>query len=237
METFFFYTTSSCNGGCPQRPAPHTIGSTVLKTSQNGDFTLLELSQDPPAGTIFLGFNNSPVAFTGGAELYRISNPNFGPQVFSHHQVDAGVTTCNGLPRGEFIYSVDHQGATDGGSSGAPVVNSASEIVGQLFGCCGFECGSVCDAQANSTVDGALASYYDQVAEFLDPSACVPSPEVCDNGADDDCDSFVDCNDSQCDADPACEVGGCTGGGNKASCNDPSDCCSGNCRGGTCRGN
>ncbi len=102
MEAFFFYTTSSCNGNCPGSPAPSTIGSTVLGTSRNGDFTLLELSQDPPTGTTFLGFNNSAIAFTN-VELYRISNPNFGPQVFSHHQVDLTAPTCNTLPRGEFI--------------------------------------------------------------------------------------------------------------------------------------
>lgn len=48
METFFFYTTSSCNGNCPGSPAPDTIGSTILATGSNGDFTLLELSQNPP---------------------------------------------------------------------------------------------------------------------------------------------------------------------------------------------
>ncbi len=237
METFFFYTTSSCNGNCLGSPPTSIIGSTILRTSQNGDFTLLELSQDPPSGTMFLGFDSSPIAFTNGANLYRISNPNFGPQVFSHHQVDGGDLACSTLPRGEFISSTDHHGATDGGSSGAPVVNNQSEIVGQLFGCCGFNCGDVCDKDNNFTVDGALASYYDQVAEFLDPSPCVPSTEVCDNGIDDDCDSLVDCDDADCDGDPACKVGGCTGLGNKEPCNENSECCSGNCRKGTCRGN
>ncbi|TDJ04181.1 MAG: serine protease [Deltaproteobacteria bacterium] len=237
METFFFYTTSSCNGNCLASPPTSTIGSTILRTSQNGDFTLLELSENPPSGTMFLGFNNSLIAFTGGAELYRISNPNFGPQVFSHHQVDLNKPTCGTLPRGEFIYSVDVEGATDGGSSGAPVVNSAGEIVGQLFGCCGFNCSNVCNKGANATVDGALAFYYDQVEEFLDPSPCTPSTEVCDNGIDDDCDSFVDCDDADCNGDPACEVSGCTGLGNKEPCNENSECCSGKCRKGTCRGN
>ncbi len=238
METFFFYTTSSCDGNCPGNPAPHTIGSTILKTSQNGDFTLLELSEDPPAGTTFLGFDSSPIAFAGGTDLYRISNPNFGPQVFSEHQVITNTQTCSTLPRGEFIYSKDVNGATDGGSSGAPVVNSDGEIVGQLFGCCGFNCGNVCDPNNNFTVDGALASYYDQVEEFLDPSPCIPSgAEVCNSGLDEDCDGDIDCNDTDCEGDPACEVGGCTGGVNKAICTVNSDCCSGNCRKGKCRGN
>ncbi len=116
-------------------------------------------------------------------------------------------------------------------------MNSAGQIVGQLFGCCGFDCGDVCDAASNSTVDGALAYYYDQIEEFLDPSPCVPFAEVCDNDVDDDCDGLADCDDDDCDEDPACEVGGCTVGVNKEPCDAPSDCCSGNCKRGICRGN
>jgi len=252
METFFFYTTDACNGNCPHNiltggaPAPSTIGATILKTSKNGDFTLMELSQDPPAGTVFLGFNNSPIAFTGGADLNRISNPNFGPQAFSHHQVDTGAPTCMTLPRGEFIYSNDVEGATQGGSSGSPVVNSASEIVGQLFGCCGFNCGDVCDAASNSTIDGALAFYFDQVAEFLDP----PGAPGC--AIDADCDDGLFCNGAETCVGGSCQAGtdpcpdqGCdeatdvciTCGGNKATCATGADCCSGNCKNGTCRGN
>lgn len=212
METFFFYTTDSCNGTCPDNrlggsnpPAPNTIGMTVLATGRDGDFTLMELNGTPPAGTAFLGFNNSEIAFTEGAKLYRISNPNFGPQAYSQHDVDTTAGTCTGFPRGEMIYSNDVTGATMGGSSGSPVVNSASEIVGQLFGCCGFNCGDVCDSASNSTIDGPLAFYYDNVAPFLDPAGCTPSTEVCDNGIDDDCDGAIDCADGDCSADPACE--------------------------------
>jgi len=207
METYFFYTTSSCNGECPPWPStPHTIGASILATSRDGDFTLLELNGDPPSGTTFLGWNNSPIAFTNGADLHRVSNPNYGPQVYSHHEVDASTGTCTGMPRGEFIYSADVEGATDGGSSGSPVVNSSGEIVGQLYGCCGYNCADVCaGSPTNSTVDGALAYYYNSVAEFLDPVGCTPVPEVCDNGVDDDCDTAVDCDDPDCDGDPACD--------------------------------
>lgn len=151
LETFFFYATDSCNGGCPDSlvtggtpPAPSTIGVTVMATGSAGDFTLLKLDQAPPAGTTFLGWNNSPIAFTDGADLHRISNANFGPQVYSHHQVDATAPTCSSWPRGQRIYSTDITGATMGGSSGSPVVNSAGEVVGQLSGCCGFNCAEGC---------------------------------------------------------------------------------------------
>jgi hypothetical protein len=33
---------------------------------------------------------------------------------------------------------------------------------------------------------------------------CVPVPEICDDTIDNDCDNLVDCNDPDCDGDPAC---------------------------------
>lgn len=156
--------------------------------------------------------------------------------MYSEHDVDTGAGTCRSWSRGERIYSNDVEGATDGGSSGAPVVNSAGDVVGQLSGCCGFNCGDVCDPGSNSTVDGALAFYWESVEPFLDPSSCTPVAEVCDNNADDDCDSDVDCNDADCTGDPACDGGGetCANPGGlpkNANCSGDSECCSNKCKG------
>jgi len=260
METWFNYETSGCNGTCPHNiltggaPPSDTIGFTVLASGRDGDFTLGELNQAPPAGAVFLGWTNTPIAFTNGADLHRISNPNFGPQAYSMHDVDTGAGTCNGLPRGEMIYSNDAVGATMGGSSGSPVVNSSSQIVGQLFGCCGFNCGDVCDSGSNSTIDGALAHYFANVEPFLDPQGgggCSTDPE-CDDG--DACNGAETCVGGSCQngTPPPCQNGdgccpsGCnTGndddcvscGANKAPCTQNSDCCSNNCKNGSCRGN
>ena len=179
--TFYWqFATSTCNGTCPTNGSwtLKQTGSTVSATGRKGDFTLLHLNAAPPAGSVFLGWNSAPVANTNGAQLYRISNPNFGPQVYSAHNVDTSAPTCTGWPRGERIYSRDqdvdsatagHQGATDGGSSGSPVVNSSSQIVGQLSGACGFNVNNVCAFSENATVDGAFAFYFASVAPFLNP--------------------------------------------------------------------
>ena len=230
LEAFFHYRTSTCGEPCPSNTGfPKTVGATIKATGTVGDFTLLELKQTPPAGTVMLGWNHTPVAFSNGVDLYRISHPNFGAQVFSHHQVDATVGTCGGWPRGERIYSQDIQGAIDGGSSGSPVVNAAGQVVGQLSGVCGVNVGDACDAASNSTVDGALASYFAQVAPFLDPAPpCTPAAEVCNDGVDNDCDGAIDCADADCAGNPAC-VGSCSPAGQ--SCTSNGQCCSGSCKG------
>jgi len=62
----------------------------------------------------------------------------------------------------------------------------------------------------------------------LDCGVCVPSTEDCTNGVDDDCDSVVDCADSDCSGDPAC-ASSCSPSGASCSAND--DCCSLRCKG------
>ena len=108
-----------------------------------------------------------------------------------------------------------------------------------MTGACGTNLNNVCDNQNNATIDGAFASYFSQVSQYLDNGGgCVPSAELCDNGSDDDCDGAVDCNDSDCTGDPVCDTGGgCTLGGSGDSCGSNADCCSNKCRRGSCKGN
>jgi len=41
---------------------------------------------------------------------------------------------------------------------------------------------------------------------FGEAPPCIPETEICDNGTDEDCDSLIDCDDSDCDSDPVCET-------------------------------
>jgi lysyl endopeptidase len=149
LECFFQYQADCGVTMCPSKTGfPRTLGATVRRTNPNCDYTLLQLHQSPPAGSVFLGWNSEPVAFTEGAELYRISHPLASPQAFSVHRVDTSAATCTGWPRGPWIYSRDTVGATQGGSSGSPVVNGAGEVVGQFSGACGFNVGDGMTAAA-----------------------------------------------------------------------------------------
>jgi hypothetical protein len=167
LECYFQYATSSCHATClPIGNFPRTLGASVIDSSRDGDHTLLQLSQNPPSGSVFLGWTNQPVATANGTHLFRISHPSGMPQAYSEHVVETTLVECSSLPIGEFIYSQDVVGATEGGSSGSPVMNMSGQIVGQLYGACGYTL-EVCDAEQNRTVDGAFAFYYSQVQPWL----------------------------------------------------------------------
>lgn len=190
METFFFYRASQCQA-CPDPGAANTTGASIVSTNRSSDYTLMRLNQNAPAGAAFLGWSSSPVANTNGVNLYRLSHPKGAPQAYSEHVVDTAKGTCRSWPRGPWIYSRDVLGATEGGSSGSPVVNGAGQLVGQLSGGCGYNVGDVCDTLSNATVDGAFAAYYSKVAPYLGSgSTCI------DADGDGFCATEGDCNDS-----------------------------------------
>jgi hypothetical protein len=239
LEAFFRYQvscgTTSCTGTFTDPPsgliAGKTVGATVKAQGSisSGDYCLLQLSQTPPAGSVFLGWTTAPVSGTNGAALHRVSHPSGAPQAYSSANVNTSAGTCQGWPRGPLIYSTGVVGATEGGSSGSPVVNASGQFVGQLTGGCGTNINDECDHTSNATVDGAFAFYFASVDDFLaGGGGCVPTTEICNDGLDNDCDGATDCADSNCTGDPACS-GSCSPVG--ASCINNSDCCSNKCKG------
>jgi hypothetical protein len=172
IEFYWQYWTSSCGGACydPVGAVPRTLGADVLSTGTTGDYTLMQLNGNPPSGSYFMGWTSSPVANSNGTQLFRISHPSGAPQAYSKHQVDTSKPTCSGWPRGSWIYSHDLIGATEGGSSGSPVYNLSGQIVGQLSGSCGYNPEDPCDSDNNATVDGAFATYFSAVQQWLDPT-------------------------------------------------------------------
>jgi len=61
LEAYFQFTTPV--GGSCDLIASSVRGSSVLATGRKGDFTLLELDEQPPTGSVLLGWTNTPVAF------------------------------------------------------------------------------------------------------------------------------------------------------------------------------
>jgi Trypsin-like peptidase domain/Putative metal-binding motif len=194
LETFFFYTSPTCQS-CPDPGAANTTGSTIVSSNRSSDYTLLRLSQNAPAGATFLGWTSTAVANSNGAPLFRLSHPKGSPQAYSAHVVDTAKGTCQSWPRGPWIYSRDILGATEGGSSGSPVVNALGQLVGQLSGGCGFNVNDVCDTVSNATVDGAFAAYYSKVSAYLG-SGSGGGGGCTDADGDGVCASAGDCNDN-----------------------------------------
>jgi len=176
LECFWQFSTSGCNGSCysPDGAVPRTLGASILAKNRTGDFTFMQLAQNPPSGSAFLGWSTAAVHASDNEPLYRISHPSGAPQAYTEHSVDANSIVCSSWPRGDWIYSKDVVGATEGGSSGAPVLNSNGQIVGQLSGACGYNVNTACDTESNWTVDGAFVSYYSSVQQWLGGGSTPP---------------------------------------------------------------
>lgn len=177
LEAFWDYRTASCGGPFPNESLfPRTLGSTLLATGTVSDFTLVRLSQDPPDGSIFLGWTTDDVSHAGGTVIYRLSHPDGNPQFYSRHSISAIPTpvSCTDAVQGNFIYSKDIRGGTGEGSSGSPAYLGDLHVVGQELGGCGTNISDDCDVVSNSTVDGAFRVTFPAVAQWLSPST--PGP-------------------------------------------------------------
>jgi hypothetical protein len=183
LEVVWNYKTATC-GGIPPNPStlPQTLGSTLLATGTESDFTLVQLSQDPPNGAVFLGWTTQDIATAGaGTILRRLSNSGGGPMIYTRERVSAtpDPAACSDASQGDFIYEKDELGGTGGGSSGSLAYTSDLRVVGQELGGCGLNVDDDCDVVANSTLDGAFRVSFPLLQSFIAPGqAIVRDPVV-----------------------------------------------------------
>jgi hypothetical protein len=189
LEAVWQYRTATCNGPFPDPSRfPSTLGSTLLATGPEptmSDYTLVRLSEDPPANSVALGWTTAKVNTAEGLVLYRLSYPlnanmiDVTPQIFTREQIIlvSGNEVCAEAPPDLFLYEQDIEGGTGGGSSGSPAMLADLRVVGQEFGACGTDQNNNCDNTNNASVDGAFSSTFPAVQQWLAPSsfpACVP---------------------------------------------------------------
>lgn len=189
LEALWQYVRSSCNGPEPS-PAgfPRTLGSTLLATGETSDFTLVQLSQDPPDGSVFLGWTTEDLTHAQGTLAYRLSYPDGRPQFYTKESIISTPDpfACSDAPQGPYLYEKDVVGGTGGGSSGAPLYLEDLRVIGQLGGACGTNPGDDCDSASNSSIDGAFRVTFPLVQSWLapvGPGSCTPdATTLCLNG-------------------------------------------------------
>jgi lysyl endopeptidase len=126
LEATWQYPTATCNGPTPDESLfPTTLGSTLLATGAEptmSDYTFVQLSEDPPANSVALGWTTADVRRAAGLVLYRLSHPldaetiDVDPQVFTLEQVvpASNSGTCAGAPATVLVFERDLQGGTGG---------------------------------------------------------------------------------------------------------------------------
>jgi lysyl endopeptidase len=192
LEAFWDYHPERCGGPAPSLDSrPRSNGSTLLATGVQSDFTFVRLATIP-SGRAFLGWDADASAVAEGTSLYQLSHP--APNRVTFQQAFStsvatfapGPGLCGtdgaGRPWGDltkFLYSQPVDGATFGGSSGAPIALAGGFVVGQLLGVCGSNLGEPCLGRSSySQVDGRFSATYPSLARWLSPGAssgpCVP---------------------------------------------------------------
>ncbi|MGI8906692.1 MAG: trypsin-like peptidase domain-containing protein [Candidatus Sumerlaeaceae bacterium] len=184
LEVTWRFKTSSCDSGFTDWAStsgfPRSLGATLLSHDSTTDFSFLRLAENPPGGSYMLGWNSSAIG--PGTTVYRISHPQGSQQALSVGSTINPGNTCASVSPNNFLYASGSIGGIDGGSSGSPVVNSAMQIVGQLYGQCGPPDCSTCSSSCN-VVDGRFSSTYSSISSWLNPVVPGNGPDLISTGA------------------------------------------------------
>nr|MCU0230843.1 trypsin-like peptidase domain-containing protein [Acidobacteriota bacterium] len=191
----FNFERPACGSGTA--PTNQTVtGSTLRATWATSDFTLVELTQPVPAafGAFYNGWTRSTAP---ASQAWGIHHPAGAPKKISHSPSPLADGSSYGPDHWRVFWPADHsEGVTEGGSSGSPLFDPASRIVGQLHGG-----GSSCTASPSSmwdeygkldlswngggTAASRLSSWLDPagtgalVQDGIDAAACaIPRPRL-----------------------------------------------------------
>jgi subtilisin-like proprotein convertase family protein len=164
----FNYERSGCGTGDPAAPTTYMVsGATVRGNYSSSDFTLVEMSSLPPESFNFYfgGWSHDPAPAT---MTWVIHHPNGDFKKISH-DVDPPIDGSNYGPNHWRIQAYE-QGTTEPGSSGSPLFDQNSRIVGQLHGgtasCTSITYDEYGKVSASWTGGGTAAT---RLSNWLDP--------------------------------------------------------------------
>lgn len=185
LQTFWFYTSSSCNSGqLSSSSVSRSGGATLLYASSLTDTLFLRLNSTPPAGASYAGWSVNAVDI--GNTMTGVHHPvgdlqkvSFGTvrkfQNCGSSTVDSGLFSCStsDVTQSSFFDINYTSGTTEGGSSGSPAfvtLNGSRYVVGQLYG------GSAsCTNQSGSNTYGRLDRAYNAaLSAWLDAGTKAP---------------------------------------------------------------
>jgi hypothetical protein len=163
VEVWWFYQTTACNSGVLRDDWVHQIGGAkLLATQSSNDFSLLQLQNDAPGGSVFSGWD--PNTQSTGTSVFGLHHPDgfVPPDVASYLRRSNGtITSTNGtcLASG---YRIDWtSGLTEPGSSGSGLWNSDGALVGVL------SCGTVSTCANPFDNYSKFADFYSQIQPYI----------------------------------------------------------------------
>nr|WP_315231219.1 trypsin-like peptidase domain-containing protein [uncultured Albidiferax sp.] len=149
LQTWWFYRATSCGSGVMNAGARSLPGgATLLYQSETTDTSFMRLLGTPPAGAVFSGWSVNPA--TVGSVAASLHHPDGDLQKVSTGSITSFLSctllsastlnfSCTNSTQagGNFINAKFTSGATEEGSSGAPLfetVGTGHYLVGQLYG-------------------------------------------------------------------------------------------------------
>jgi PKD repeat protein len=179
---YFNYRSPNCNNSVPNNTYSITGCSRLANSGGEGsvgdpDFFLVELNSDPDFDPYFSGWNRSNTPASSGVSIHHPSGDIMKISTFTNN-----LSSSSGLGFGfdntthwqvQWSQTDNGHGVTEGGSSGSPIYNQNSLLVGVLTGGSSF-----CDATNQTDIYGKLWHGWDQVGNsnseqlkpWLDPA-------------------------------------------------------------------
>lgn len=175
---YWNYATDGCTGSAPLSNATTSGAVVVANTSETGvagsDFALLRLDENPADwyDVYFAGYETSATPATSGISLHH---PGGQPLKIATYQTAPSSYLSNRFWRVFFAATPNGHSVTEGGSSGAPLIDANQRVIGQLYGGSSVNCS---DPANDWSVYGKLAySWYNngafdprrRLSSWLDP--------------------------------------------------------------------